>query len=83
MFERDIEKNEHLRSSRWVSFEDVVCMIEQWNIQYQWPHPNQKLYPHQYVFVVTIEGYPYMVPYVYTADKKAFLKTIYPCRKYK
>ena len=45
-------------------------------------HPNQEKYPNQFIFVVKIHGYVYMVPYVMT-DKEIFLKTMIPSRKLK
>jgi len=43
-------------------------------------HPNQKHYPGQRIFIVNIEGYAYVVPFVET-DSGVFMKTIMPSRK--
>ena len=43
-------------------------------------HPNEETYSHQRMFIVAIEGYAYLVPYVET-DREIFLKTIIPSRK--
>ena len=43
-------------------------------------HPNQKRYPNQQIYIVTIEDYVYLVPFVET-DEEVFLKTIIPSRK--
>ena len=42
-------------------------------------HPNEESYSHQRTFIVAIEGYAYLVPYVET-DKGIFLKTVIPSR---
>ncbi|SMM97803.1 hypothetical protein SPONN_2407 [uncultured Candidatus Thioglobus sp.] len=44
------------------------------------PHPNTDKYPNQKIFVVLIDGYVYLVPYVEN-DVEIFLKTIIPSRK--
>jgi len=44
-------------------------------------HPKKDDYPHQRIFIVAIENYVYLVPYVETEDE-LFLKTIIPSRKF-
>ena len=43
-------------------------------------HPNRTEYPNQRVFVLNIDDYVYLVPYV-EDRKEIFLKTIIPSRK--
>ena len=43
-------------------------------------HPNTEKYAHQQVFVVAIDEYACLIPYVET-DEEIFLKTIVPSRK--
>jgi hypothetical protein len=43
-------------------------------------HPNKKKYPNQRVFVVEVNEYVYLVPFVEDAEK-IFLKTIIPSRE--
>lgn len=43
-------------------------------------HPNQEKYAHQSVFIVEINNYAYVVPYIENNDE-VFLKTIIPSRK--
>jgi hypothetical protein len=45
-------------------------------------HWNTVRYPHQWIFVLEINGYAYCVPFVET-DDQIFLKTIIPSRKAK
>ena len=43
-------------------------------------HPNQAKYPEQKVYVVDIEGFTYLVPFV-ESEQEVFLKTIIPSHK--
>jgi len=43
-------------------------------------HPNPSKYPNQKMFVVNIDNYAYLVPFV-EDDVEIFLKTIMPSRK--
>jgi hypothetical protein len=43
-------------------------------------HPNSEKYPSQRIFIVEIDQYAYLVPFVET-DQEIFLKTIIPSRK--
>lgn len=43
-------------------------------------HPNQERYGGQRIFVVKVEGYVYLVPFVET-EGEIILKTIIPSRK--
>lgn len=74
------EKNEQLKRSRGVSFEDVVFHIEVGDEVDLFEHPNQERYPGQKISVVLIEGYAYLVPFV-ESEAEVFLKTIIPSRK--
>jgi hypothetical protein len=74
------EKNELLKAERQISFEDVVFYIEQGFLLDILEHPNQKKYQGQMIFVVQIDDYAYLVPFV-EDDHEVFLKTITPSRK--
>lgn len=43
-------------------------------------HPNPKKYPNQSIFVIALDGYVYLVPYV-EEPGHYFLKTVIPSRK--
>lgn len=43
-------------------------------------HPNREKYSHQRVFVINIDDYVHLVPYVEN-KKEIFLKTVIPSRK--
>ncbi|MCK6583958.1 MAG: BrnT family toxin [Anaerolineales bacterium] len=74
------EKNEILREERQVSFEDVVFYIEQGFLLDVLEHPNQEKYKGQKIFVVQMDDYVYLVPFI-EDDREIFLKTIIPSRK--
>ncbi len=74
------EKNELLKSERQVSFEDVVFYIEKGFLLDVLEHPNQEKYKGQKIFVIQIDDYVYLVPFVEN-EHEIFLKTIIPSRK--
>jgi uncharacterized DUF497 family protein len=74
------EKNEFLKAERQISFEDVVFYIEQGFLLDVLEHPNQEKYKGQKIFVVQMDDYVYLVPFV-EDDREVFLKTIIPSRK--
>jgi len=78
-FDWDIEKNERLIKERNISFEEIIVFIEGGGLLEIIENPNPK-YRHQKMFVLDIEGYVYVVPFVETEDAY-FLKTIFPSRK--
>jgi uncharacterized DUF497 family protein len=73
------EKNIHLQSERGVSFEEVLAAMAHGALLDVVSHPNTEQYPNQYIYVVRIRGYAYLVPFVET-DKEIFMKTIIPSR---
>ncbi len=79
-FNWDREKNKTLRRERNVCFEDVVALIEEGKVLEIIRHPNTERYPHQKIYLVLLNGYVHMVPYVRT-ENEIFLKTIIPSRK--
>lgn len=74
------DKNEALKVERSISFEEIVLAIEADGLLDELRHPNPEKYPSQSVFVVALEGYVYLVPYVEEPDYY-FLKTVIPSRK--
>ncbi|MFH1720340.1 MAG: BrnT family toxin [Patescibacteria group bacterium] len=77
----DTAKNEQLKKERGVSFEDAVDAIFHGTILGKTDHPNQKKYPGQQIYIVAMNDYAYVVPFVEDSEK-IFLKTIFPSRKY-
>ena len=81
LIEWDDEKNEWLKNERGVSFEEAVFCIAQDFILDIIPHPNQTQYIGQKMFIINIDNYAYLVPFIET-EETIFLKTIIPSRKY-
>ena len=76
----DNDKNEKLKEERGISFEEVVFHIERGDILDILEHPNREKYGNQQIFVLNIEGYAYLVPFL-EAETEVVLKTIVPSRK--
>jgi hypothetical protein len=76
------EKNELLKKTRGIGFEEIIIAIEAGNILDVYDHPDQSNYPGQKIYVVEALDYVYLVPYVRNEDG-IFLKTIIPSRKAK
>jgi len=74
------EKYEQLKAERKMSFEEIVLAIEADGLLDIVRHSNPGKYPNQRMFVVAVEQYAYLVPFVEEADHY-FLKTIIPNRK--
>lgn len=80
LFEFNSEKSNKLKEERGISFEDVVFYIDRGGILDIVPHPQQNKYPGQRMFIIAIENYAYLVPFIET-EEIIFLKTIVPSRK--
>ena len=80
MFDWDEAKNEILKRERDISFEEIVFWIENDGLLRVEDHPNPGKYPGQKIYVVNIEGYAYLVPFI-EQEGGVFLKTIIPSRK--
>jgi uncharacterized DUF497 family protein len=74
------EKNARLKEERGVGFEEVVFHIERGDLLDVLQHPNQGRSAGQQIFVVNIDDYAYLVPFV-EGEGEVFLKTIIPSRK--
>ena len=79
-FDWSTNKNEWLKEQRDITFEEIVFHILHGGLLDVLEHPNKQQYPGQRIFVVNVEGYVYLVPYVET-EESIFLKTIVPSRK--
>ena len=78
-FSWNAEKNEALRRERGVSFEEVVYHIERGDVLDILEHPNREKYPSQRVFIVNMDDYAFIVPFI-ESPETVFLKTIIPSR---
>ena len=82
-FNWDDEKNQLLKRTRGVSFEEMVIAIEDGNVVDVLGHPNVDRYPNQRVYLVEYKDYVFVVPFLRDSEsQEIILKTIYPSRKY-
>lgn len=81
LFNWNPEKNQQLLAERGKSFEEVVFYIQNGGLLDDIAHPNVTDYPAQRIFVVSIDSYAYLIPYVENPHE-IFLKTIIPSRKF-
>lgn len=79
-FDWDKKKNNWLKETRGICFDDVINILENEEFLDIVDHPNTKRYPNQRFFVVILENYAYLIPFV-EDDEKYFLKTLIPSRK--
>ena len=78
--EWNAEKNQFLMEIRGVSFDLIAPLIREGDILDVYENPNQERYPGQQIFVVRIDDYAYLVPFIEQGGN-IFLKTIIPSRK--
>jgi hypothetical protein len=74
------DKNETLKLTRNISFEEMVLAIEADGLLDILQHQNSEKYPNQLVLVIAFESYVYLIPFV-EDNEYYFLKTIIPSRK--
>lgn len=80
-FEFCSEKNMKLKQERGISFEEIIYYIDNGFLLEIIEHPNKEKYSGQRFYVIDVEGYIYLVPFVHDGHK-IFLKTIFPSRKH-
>lgn len=81
LYEFSADKNQLLIQERGISFEDVVAALHSGKLLDVIEHHNTAKYPDQKIYVVNINEYVYLVPFVMKDKQTAFLKTIFPSRK--
>lgn len=76
-FDWSSEKNKWLKENRDITFDEIVCLINEGCLLAILNHPSRS---NQLILIVERDGYAYHVPCVEEAKEKYFLKTIYPSR---
>ena len=75
------EKNQLLKATREIGFENIIKTIRDGKSLNDIAHPG-KNHLSQRMYVVRIKSYAYTIPYVINKEKQEiFLKTIYPSRR--
>ena len=80
IFNWDKEKNLKLKELRGISFEEIVFYISNGAVLDIIENPNSEIYKDQYMFIIKIDDYAYIIPFVEN-ENEIFLKIIYPSRK--
>ncbi len=81
IFDWNSEKNKEFKKKRNITFEKIVTYINEGFTIDILEHPNKKDYKNQYLIIVDVDNYAFVVPSVINGDIW-FLKTIFPSRKY-
>ena len=76
-FDWNPAKNQWLKESRGITFDEIMCLIDGGYLRAILNHPKK---PYQKILVVELEGYAYNVPFIMEKDGTYFLKTVYPSR---
>ncbi len=76
----NIEKNDLLKLQRNANFEDVLLALQSDALLDIIDHPNTAAYPNQKIYIIDLNGYVHLVPFVEDSES-VFLKTIIPSRK--
>lgn len=74
------EKNAELKERHGFGFERVLVAMAERRLLENRTHPNSERYGHQRQFIVEIDAYAWIVPFVHV-DQAIFLKTMFPSRK--
>ena len=80
-YEFSTDKNQCLIKERGISFEDVIAALDGGKLLDTIVHHNRAKYPNQEIYIIDINGYVYLVPFVRKDKQTVFLKTIFPSRK--
>ena len=72
------DKNRKLVAERNISFEEIILHIKDGHVLNIVENKN---YPGQKFYVIDIENYVYLVPFILKENEGIFLKTIIPSRK--
>lgn len=81
IYDYNNEKNAKLMQERGIGFEEIILAIENGALLGILPHPKSAKYPNQEIYIVNVNNYVYVVPFVKKDENTIFLKTIFPHRK--
>jgi len=76
----DWGKNQKLKAERGVSFEEIIFGIENGLLLDILEHPNRERHEGQRIFVVRLQDYVYLLPFL-EEEHQVMLKSIIPSRK--
>lgn len=81
IYDFSAEKNKQLIKERGISFEEIIAALDNDKLLDILEHPNIEKYPDQKIYVVDINDYVYLVPFVRKDKQEVFLRTVFPSRK--
>ena len=81
IFNWNEDKNSELKKERGISFEMIIYHIESDRIIDILEHPNKAKYKNQKLYIINIDNYAYVVPFI-DRENERFLLTIFPSRKF-
>jgi len=73
------KKDKWLRENRGLSFQEIANAIVEGSLIATLENPSR---PEQEIFVIWIQDYTWVVPFVIEEDESLFLKTAFPSRKF-
>jgi uncharacterized DUF497 family protein len=73
------DKSAKLKAERGISFDEIAVLILEKKYLDVVKHPKRS---GQWMFVMPIDGYVHVVPFVLDSDGNVFLKTAFPSRKF-
>jgi len=76
----DADKNVKLIETRNISFEEIIIALGTEKLLDIIIHPNKIKYPNQKMYVIELNEYVYLVPFVEDGSQ-IFLKTAFPSRQ--
>ncbi len=81
-FDYNRDKDAWVKINRGFGFERIIDVIEEGNVIQNLKNPSSK-YKNQRIYVIKIDNYVFIVPYVFDKIRKIkFLKTFWPSRKF-
>jgi hypothetical protein len=80
-FDFAADKNHWLKANRNISFEEVIAALEEGKLIEVIEHPKKTKYPNQTMYVLEMNDYIYLVPFIQKDENCVFLKTIFCSRK--
>ncbi len=81
LYEFSVEKNHLLIEERGICFEEIISALNNGKLLDTIDHHNVTKYPNQKIYIVEVNNYVYLVPFVRRDKQTVFLKTIIPSRK--
>ncbi|MEI7510667.1 MAG: toxin [Candidatus Peregrinibacteria bacterium] len=78
IFDWNEVKNELLKQDRNISFEEVVIALQDEKKFSIAKYPNPEKYPNQKMYILSLQGYTYMVPFVDTENVRYITGIISP-----